>query len=442
LETEAHLYEFFCFFNFTDSFFWEYAANWALIAVIIFVLCMQSASEAAIFTVAHLYSGKPDKQLSKEGIRLRKLLDDPDRLKTTFGIVNTFLKVALIILVIFNYAYLSNYSAAYNYIPALFIIILGVIYILIVEIIPKTIVNYKPEKFILSVANYLWVQHVVIRPLSATFLLFTNWITRIINGNKDFSVGEISNAIEHASERLNEEEDILKGIVKFASIDVSQILKPRVDVVAIDIAAPLDDVLKTVIDSGYSRIPVYSKNFDDIKGILFVKDLMPYIDEKNSFRWQTLIRKPYFVPDSKKVKELLTEFQAKKIHMAIIVDEYGGTIGIVTLEDILEEIVGEIADEADEDDKFYTKISDNTYIFDAKILLNDFHKIIHSEPGIFDAVKGDADTLAGLILELKGEIPEKDEEIEYKQFIFKIEAVDSRRIMQIRVTLPSEENNE
>lgn len=438
METEAHLSGFFCLINHTGSFLWECTANWILIAFIIAMLCLQSAAEAAIFAVAHLFSGKPEKQLSKKGIKLQKLLENPDRLKITFGIVNTFLRVILIVLLILNFFYLS--TIVIN--PILFIAIVVVIYVFVVEIIPKTLVNNKPEKFMLSITGYLWAQHIILKPFSFIFNAFVDWITRIINGNSTFSVGEISNAIEQASERLNEEEDILKGIVKFANIDVSQILKPRVDVVAIDISAPLDDVLKTVIESGYSRIPVYSKNFDDIKGILFVKDLMPYIDEKNSFRWQTLIRKPYFVPDSKKVKELLTEFQAKKIHMAIIVDEYGGTIGIVTLEDILEEIVGEIADEADEDDKFYTQISENTYVFDAKVLLNDFHKILHSEPTIFDAVKGDADTLAGLILELKGEIPEINEEIEYKQFVFKIEAADSRRIKQIRVTVPTPENNE
>lgn len=438
METEAHLPEFFYFSNHTGSFLWEYAASWAIVVIIIAILCLQSAAEAAVFAVAHQYSGKPEKQRSKKGIRLQKLLKNPDRLKITFGIVNTFLRVALVILLILNFIYLGHIAVN----PFLLIAILAVFYVFVIEIIPKTLVNNKPEKFILSLTGYLWTQHIITKPFSFIFNAFTNWITKIINGNSAFSVGEISNAIEHASERLNEEEDILKGIVKFANIDVSQILKPRVDVVAIDISAPLDDVLKTVIESGYSRIPVYSKNFDDIKGILFVKDLMPYIDEKNSFRWQTLIRKPYFVPDSKKVKELLTEFQAKKIHMAIIVDEYGGTIGIVTLEDILEEIVGEIADEADEDDKFYTKINDSTYVFDAKILLNDFHKILHSEPAIFDAVKGDADTLAGLILELKGEIPEKNEEIEYKQFTFKIEAVDSRRIKQIRVTVQSPDNND
>ncbi|HEX2935252.1 MAG TPA: gliding motility-associated protein GldE [Bacteroidales bacterium] len=438
METEAHLSGFFYFSNHNGSFLWEYVASWTLVAILTAILCLQSAAESAIFAVAHLYSGKPDKQLSKKGIKIQKLLENPDSLKIAFGIVNTFLRVALIILLVLNFFYLGNNTAN----PILLIAILAVVYVFVIEIIPKTIVNNKPEKFTISITGYLWAQYIITKPFSLMFNGFINWITKIINGSSAFSVGEISNAIEQASERLNEEEDILKGIVKFANIDVSQILKPRVDVVAIDISAPLDDVLKTVIESGYSRIPVYSKNFDDIKGILFVKDLMPYINEKNSFRWQTLIRKPYFVPDSKKVKELLTEFQTKKIHMAIIVDEYGGTIGIVTLEDILEEIVGEIADEADEDDKFYTQINDNTYLFDAKVLLNDFYKILHSEPTIFDAVKGDADTLAGLILELKGEIPEKNEEIEYKQFIFKIEAVDSRRIKQIRVTIQSPENNE
>jgi CBS domain containing-hemolysin-like protein len=202
----------------------------------------------------------------------------------------------------------------------------------------------------------------------------------------------------------------------------------------------LKQVLAIVVESGYSRIPVYSENFDNIRGILYVKDLLPFIHEKDSFRWQSLIRPPYFVPETKKVKELLTEFQGNKIHMAVIVDEYGGTLGIVTLEDILEEIVGEITDESDEDEKKYTQINENTYIFDGKTLLNDFYKIIQSEQDIFDEIKGDADTLAGLILELKGAIPALNEQINYKQFTFKIEGVDARRIKQIRVIIKQDQD--
>jgi Hemolysins and related proteins containing CBS domains len=253
--------------------------------------------------------------------------------------------------------------------------------------------------------------------------------------SRQISVDDLTEAIENASDTLSDEEDILKGIVKFGNIDVSEILRPRIDVVALDYKMSIKQVLAVVVDSGYSRIPVYAGNFDNVKGILYVKDLLPYINEKDDFRWQSLIRPPYFVPDTKKVKELLTEFQTSKIHMAVIVDEYGGTLGIVTLEDILEEIVGEISDESDEDEKSYSQINDNTYIFDGKTLLNDFYKILQTETTVFDDIKGEADTLAGLILELKGAIPNKNEQVKYKQFIFKIEAVDSRRIKQIRVTI-------
>jgi gliding motility-associated protein GldE len=442
LETESHLLGITCFSVYFNPIFWKYAVAGLLIAIILFILAVLSAAELSIFAISYLYNEKPGNNLSKRKSIVYKLVNDADCLRITFGILNTLLKVAVLVIPIANIS-LSGTALPWKTIPSIIAILTaGIVYIILIEIIPKTIANKKPEKYTLSIAYFLWTIHLLFKPLSFSFLAVTNWISQKISHSNRLSVGEISNAIEHGPEGLNEEEDILKGIVKFANIDVSQILKPRVDVIAIDFSTTLPDVLETVIESGYSRIPVYSGNFDNIKGILYVKDLMPFLNEKASFRWQNLIRKPYFVPDSKKIKELLTEFQTNKIHMAIIVDEYGGTLGIVTLEDILEEIVGEIADEADEDDKFYTKIDENTYIFDAKILLNDFYKIFHSEPGIFDQIKGDADTLAGLILELKGNIPEKNEEITFKQFVFKIEAVDSRRIKQIKVTVNTPDNNE
>jgi gliding motility-associated protein GldE len=270
------------------------------------------------------------------------------------------------------------------------------------------------------------------------FVIHNAIVGKVLNEKSPYLKIRYAQHQEPMQEGTVSDEDILKGIVKFGQIEVSEILRPRVDVVSIEISNTLVKVLETAVKSGYSRIPVYSGTFDNVKGILYVKDLLPYLSAKDTFRWQTLVRHPYFVPETKKVKDLLTEFKTGKIHMAVVVDEYGGTLGIVTLEDILEEIVGEITDESDEEEKFYTKINDNTYIFDGKTLLNDFHKVLQTDNNIFDQVRGDADTLAGLILELKGAIPEKNEQIVYKQFKFRIIGVDARRIKQIKVSITNE----
>ena len=245
----------------------------------------------------------------------------------------------------------------------------------------------------------------------------------------------MSDALELTEVSLTEEKNILKGIVKFGNIDVCEIMRSRVDVVGIELETNYRSLLEIVNESGYSRIPVYEESFDRIVGILYIKDLLPYLNQKDDFEWHKLIREPYFVPESKKINDLLKEFQLKHIHLAIVVDEYGGTSGIVTLEDILEEIVGEITDESDAEELTYQKIDDNTIIFEAKTFLNDFYKIAGVDDDVFDKVKGDADTLAGFILELRGEIPEKNDLLSYKNFIFEVLEVDNRRIKSIKATI-------
>ncbi|HYQ57073.1 MAG TPA: transporter associated domain-containing protein, partial [Draconibacterium sp.] len=259
---------------------------------------------------------------------------------------------------------------------------------------------------------------------------------RLLKHKKNISMDEISQALELTSDHeLSDEKDILEGIVKFGNKSVEEVMTPRVDVVSIDIRANFSEVLDILDESGYSRIPVYIDSFDNIGGLLYIKDLLQHSHKANTFKWQTLIRPPFYVPDSKKISSLLEEFQKSKIHMAIVVDEYGGTSGIVTLEDILEEIVGDITDEFDEEENFFTKLSENSYLFDAKVLLGDFYKVVNCDDTIFDEVKGDADTLAGLILEIKGEIPTLKEEVKCKRFTFTIEEVDNRRIKQIKVVV-------
>jgi gliding motility-associated protein GldE len=253
---------------------------------------------------------------------------------------------------------------------------------------------------------------------------------------KNISITDISQALELTSEHdISDDKDILEGIVKFGNKKVAEIMKPRVDVVAIDIKTSFEEVVKVVKESGYSRIPVYSETFDQISGILYIKDLLPHLHKGKLFKWQSTIRPPFYVPETKLINSLLEEFRKRKVHLAIVVDEYGGSSGIITMEDILEEIVGEITDESDEDEKSFTKIGDNQYIFDGKTLLVDFYKVTGVEETVFDDVKGEADTLAGLILELKGEFPLLHAKINYRNFAFTIEALNKRRIQQIKVEI-------
>jgi putative hemolysin len=272
-------------------------------------------------------------------------------------------------------------------------------------------------------------------------LVYSTSFVRKRGGNRrsNISMDDLSDALELTSDNFNEDEKILKGIVNFGNINVSAIMCPRIDVTAIDIKLGFDKIVPVIISSGFSRIPVYAGSFDSVKGILYAKDVLPYTNNPESFKWQALMRPPYFVPETKKINDLLKEFQTRKIHMAIVIDEYGGTSGIVSLEDILEEIVGEISDEGDKDLPLFRKIDEKSYIFEGKILLNDFYKILDIDEGVFEDVRGESETLAGLILEITGEIPQKDQVIKHGIFVFKIEMADKRRIKEIRVEINKED---
>lgn len=254
--------------------------------------------------------------------------------------------------------------------------------------------------------------------------------------HRNLSIDEISKALKLANhEDLDDDKEILEGIVKFGSKSVSEIMRSRLDMVVIDFKSNFNDVLEIIRTAGYSRIPVYSVTLDQIRGVLYLKDLLPHLTKGVSFKWQQLIRPPFFVPETKKIDDLLEEFQKSKVHLAIVVDEFGGTSGLVSLEDILEEIVGDIADEFDVEEKFYTQLGPDEFLFDGKTLLNDFYKIVDCDDDVFEDFKGDADTLAGLILELKGEFPGLHEKVQCKNFTFVVEAIDMRRIKEIRVLI-------
>jgi len=415
----------------------EIVAGIVVAILILLTSAIVSGAEVAFFVLSPASRAKIERKQTKKAKILLQLLANPEKLMASLLVANTFFKIVFVIITIIlaNAVILLGILSIWGLIALVLVVTFFCFFF--GEIIAKGYATAYPEKYSLAVTYPINFLHQFFIPISILFYRVVYVFNKKIRKSR---VNNLSNAIELASESHTEEEDILKGIVKFGNIDVREILKSRIDVIAVDFTMTLNQVLAIVIESGYSRIPVYVENFDHIKGILYVKDLLPFINETDNFRWQSLIRLPYFVPETKKVKELLTEFQTNKIHMAIIVDEYGGTLGIVTLEDILEEIVGEITDESDEDEKNYTQIDSNTYIFNGKTLLNDFYKTIQTENNIFDEIKGEADTLAGLILELKGVIPALNEQIKYKQFTFKIEAVDSRRIKQIRVIIKQEKD--
>ena len=284
----------------------------------------------------------------------------------------------------------------------------------------------------------------IFKPISSILISSTNIIDRKTNKNQhNLSVDDLSNALELTS---NEHEDksekkILEEIVRFGNTDVKQIMRSRLDIIALDDKCTFTEVLKTIKKTGYSRIPIYSKNFDDIKGVLYIKDLLPFLNQQANFKWNTLIREVFFVPENKKIDDLLKEFQNKKIHLAIVVDEYGGTSGIVTLEDIIEEIVGDINDEFDDDEIIYSKLDSTNYVFEGKTALNDFYRIINVNGEEFEKIKGESDSLAGFIIENTGSIPEKGEKFNFNNYTFTIENVNDRRITRIKVTLVKNEKH-
>lgn len=410
----------------------------SILVVLLLLLCsaLISGSEVACFSLTASDKQKLNKK-GKTNERVRKNLEHPEKLLATILVTNNFVNVGIIILT----AFIANNLVTIVNAPVLefiFQVVLITFFLLLFgEIIPKVYASHFALRFAKFMALPLNTLEKIFRPINALLIHSTGFVNRRLQKHKKYiSIDEISQALELTSDQeLSEEKDILEGIVKFGNKDVSEIMRPRVDVVSIDIKAGFMEVLQVINESGFSRIPIYIDSFDNVSGILYIKDILPHSHKTNSFKWQTLIRAPFYVPDTKNISSLLGEFQKKKIHLAIVVDEYGGTSGIVTLEDILEEIVGDITDEFDEEESFFSKVSENEYVFDAKVLLGDFYKVVNCDDTVFDEIKGDADTLAGLILEIKGEIPALREKIKCKQFMFTIDEVDNRRIKQIRVSI-------
>ena len=319
------------------------------------------------------------------------------------------------------------------------IVIITFLLLLFGEVLPKVYANNKAISFAKLMSLPLSFLEKIFKPISVILISSTRIIDRKIKNNKhNLSLDDLSNALELTiDENENKDEKkILEEIVKFGNTDVKQIMRSRIDITALDFKSTYTDVLKTIEKTGFSRIPIYQDSFDLIKGILYIKDLLPYLSKGDNFKWNKLIREVFFVPENKKIDDLLKEFQEKKIHLAVVVDEYGGTSGIVTLEDIIEEIVGDINDEFDDDKIIYSKLDNKNYVFEGKTTLKDFYRIINIGGENFELKKGEADSIAGFIIENTGNFPEKGQKINFENYTFKIENVNDRRITRIKVTLP------
>jgi len=408
--------------------------------VLILLSALISGSEIAFFSLNPSQIKSLTTEKSRINDLLLTLLERPKRLLATILITNNFVNVAIIILSTYIIAGLFNLESYPVLAFSIQVVVVTSLLLIFGEIMPKIYSAVNPLPFAKFMARPLKTLIRVFQPLSMLLVKSSNIIDkRISNKGTILSMSELSEAIDLTSDEDTPEEErkILKGIVKFSDIDVKEIMRPRVDVTAVDITTTYNELLPVILDSGYSRIPTFEETFDKIAGILYVKDLLPHLDKGADFDWQSLLRPAFFVPENKKINDLLQEFQQKKIHLSIVVDEYGGTSGIVTLEDIIEEIVGEITDEFDtEDDELsYTKINAKNYLFDAKTLVNDFCKILEIDDRIFEEVKGDSETLAGLILEVEGKIPKVNETTVVKGFEFKVKKADGRRIEEVLVKI-------
>jgi len=408
----------------------------------LFFSALISGAEVAYFSLAPNDVESLNNDKSKKARLTLKLLEKPNKLLATILITNNFINISIIILSAYLTA--SVFRFPENSIIEIIIQIVVITFVIVLfgEITPKVYANRNALVFSKWMSIPLNLSSKIFSPLSFILTSSTRFIDKRFKQKKEVvSMDEIAEALQltTASQQNEEEQKILKSIVKFGNIDVKEIMKSRVDVVAIDENILFEKVIELVVDSGFSRIPVYKEKFDDVIGILYVKDLIPHLDKKSDFKWQDLIRSAYFVPETKMISDLLKEFQDKKIHLAIVVDEYGGTSGIVTLEDVLEEIVGDITDEFDDDGNIFSVLDDYNFIFEGKISLNDFLKTVKGETDYFDDVKGDSDSLAGLILELKGMIPKKGDIIKFAPYTFTIESSDSRKIKRIKVQIKEDE---
>jgi len=426
--------------NINLSFWFEIVFELLILLLLLGFSAGASASETGFFSLSPAQLNDIKSSRSANSHRIVNLLSHPKKLLATILIANNLVNVGIVILSTFLVNSYFDFSSNPMLGFVIQVVVITSILLLLGEILPKVFANRNPLKIVYMVAIPMLIAEKLLSPLSFFLVRSTRFIDKHISGNfHSITLDDISNAIDITADGKTDEEDrkIMKSITRFGEINAREIMSPRVDVTAIDKSETYSQVLKTIVESGYSRIPVYDETPDHIIGILYIKDLLSHLAENDTFDWNSLVRAPFFVPENKPINDLLTEFQSKKIHLAVVVDEYGGTSGIITLEDIIEEIVGEINDEFDTetDNVLYSKIDENTYIFEGKTSINDMCRVIGADDRIFDDAKGESETLAGLMLELSGKMLTAGESIEFDKFVFRIEAADKRRIKKVKVTI-------
>lgn len=430
----------------------DFYFSFSIVAQLIALICLLlisgflSGAETAFFSItpAQLLDLKESDDSREKKIYI--LLSSPKRLLATLLISINFINIANVILSTLITSLVFNVEANHTLGFILQVVVVTFVIVLFCEVMPKVYATQNALRFASFTAIPVFLIDKILRPLSWLLVSSTSIVDRYVNKKGyDISVDELSHAIDITSDKDTPEEEkkILKGIARFGNIDVKQIMKQRMDVHAFDAIESIDDILPKILEYRYSRIPVYENSLDNIKGILYIKDLLPYLDNRpDNFRWQDLLRPAYFVPESKKINDLLQEFQEKKMHLSIVVDEYGGSSGIVTLEDILEEIVGEINDEFDDDELFYSKLDDTNFVFEGKTLLNDVCRVMEVDRSLFDIENEEVETLAGLILELTGSIPQKNQELSFNNMTFTVESADRKRIKRVKISLPQLQEKE
>ena len=407
------------------------------ITILLFCCAMVAAAEVALFSLTQKDLVELSQKNTSKSIIINQLLGKPKKLLATILVANNFLHIAIVIL--FSFSLDKVFSAITIPILKFIVEVILVTFLILLfgEVLPKVYANRNNIKFAGFIAYPLLILNKLLSPISSPMRALTVFIQNKLGKQKsNFSVDQLSQALELTldANTSQEEQKILEGIVSFGNTDTKQVMSPRIDIFAIKIEESFMEIYPKIVEKGYSRIPVYKDNIDHIEGVLYIKDLIPHINKKE-FDWKTLLREPFFVPENKKLDNLLKDFQSMKSHLAIVVDEYGGTSGLVSLEDVIEEIVGDISDEFDDDEINFTQIDDKNYLFEGKINLKDFYRIIDVDEDLFENNKGEAETLAGFILEIVGNFPRRRQKIQFENCLFTIETVDKKRIKQIKVTL-------
>ena len=415
----------------------------ALVVAVFLLLCsaFASGSELAFFSLTKSDLDELSESKSVKDKRILEMLGNPERLLATILIINDFVNVGIVMLLNFFFMSVLSFGAGSEWLEFLLLtVVLTVLLLLFGEVMPKLYSKNNTLAFARFSSNRFYYLTKILLPFSTFLVRSTTFTQRLVSKkNHLLSVDELEQALELTdNSEIAGQKKMLEGIIRFGDEAVKDIMTSRLDMVVLDIRAPYSEVLKCAAENAYSRIPVYGKTQDDIRGVLYIKDLIPHLNKGANFRWQSLLRQPFFVPETRKIDDLLCDFQAVKVHMAIVVDEFGGVSGLITLEDIIEEIVGEINDEFDEPEASYEQLDDNIYLFDGKTMLADFYKIASVDSDGFEDAAGGADTLAGLLLEVKGEFPRLHEKIVCNDVVFEVVEKNKHRIVKVKATLPVE----